>query len=40
MLEYDPEISADQIFHWLKEELASGRQRITCRAPVNMWQTS
>ena len=32
MLEYDPEISADQIFHWLKEELASGRQRITCRA--------
>lgn len=32
MLEYDPEISADQIFHWLQEELASGRQRITCRA--------
>ena len=32
MSEYDLEIPGDQIFHWLKEELASGRQRIACRA--------
>lgn len=32
MLEYGIEIPADQIFHWLKDELASGRQRFVCRA--------
>ena len=31
MLEYGLEIPADQIFHWLKDELASGRQRFVCR---------
>ena len=32
MLEYGLEIPADQIVHWLKDELASGRQRFTCQA--------
>lgn len=32
MLQYDLDIPADQVFHWLKEELASGRKRITYRA--------